>query len=339
MLDLLKKLCDASGVSGDEKEVALLIAEEIKEYCDELYFDKTGNLIAFKKGRKAPKETVMYAAHLDEVGFMIKHINDDGTLLFDQVGMASEVLLSKRVVIGENRIKGVVCSKPVHLIKEKGKGISADDMYIDIGTRSRGESEKLGVYAKYASFENDFCVFGDDAVRSKALDDRFGCLVMVQMIKSDLENDSYFAFTLGEELGGVGAIAASNEIRPGIAVILESTTASDLPETEEKDKVCAPGSGAVVPFMDGGTLYDRRLYKNIRKIAEEKGIKTQTKSKIAGGTDASSIQRSNDGVRVCAISLPCRYIHTQSCVASVSDMNACIALAKAVDENLDEIIK
>lgn len=336
MLEMLRELCDANAVSGFEKKLGLLIAEKIKDFCEELYFDKTGNLIAFKKGKKQSKNKIMYAAHLDEVGMTVKYINDDGTLLFESAGIMPEVLVSKRVYIGENKIPGVICSKPVHLMKSEKPDINVDNMYIDIGAISKQEAEKLEVFAQSIAFENYFCVFGDGKlVRSKALDDRFGCLVMINMIMSELEYDSYFVFTVGEELGGVGAVYATRSIKPDICVVFESTTAADLPSNKGQDKVCVPGNGAVVPFMDAGTMYDKQLYKQICSIAKENSVKVQTKSKIAGGTDAASIQQSAGGVRVCAVSLACRYIHTPSCVAAISDMNDCILLAKLIDKNLD----
>lgn len=338
MIKLLKELCDACGVSGFEPEVGDIIADKIKDFCDELYYDAAGNLIAFKKGVKHTGKTVMYCAHLDEVGMMIKHINDDGTLLFDQAGMCPEVLPGKRVVVGKNKIPGVICSKPVHLIKDKEKGVSSENMYIDIGTFSKEESEKLGVYADFACFSNEFIVFGGGSkIRSKALDDRIGCAVMVNMIKSGVEHDSYFVFTVGEELGGVGAVAATRKIKPDVTIVFEATTASDIPSNSGADRVCLPGLGVVVPFMDGGTVYDNRLYKKIREIAKENGIETQTKSKVAGGTDAASIQRSIDGVRVAAVSLACRYIHTGSCVAAVKDVENCFKLACIIDKNIDSL--
>ena len=336
MLKLLKELCDANGVSGFEKEVGLVIADKIKDFCEKLYFDKTGNLIAFKKGKKTSKNKIMYAAHLDEVGMTVKYINDDGTLLFEQAGMMPEVFPSKRVYIGQNRIPGVICSKPVHLMKDEKSGVNVDSMYIDIGVNTKPEAEELGVFAQSIAFENNFCVFGDgNFVCSKALDDRFGCLVMMNMIMSELEHDSYFVFTVGEEIGGVGVVNATRFLQPDIAVVFETTTAADLPSNKGADKVCVPGNGAVVPFMDRGTMYDKQLYKNICRIAKENAVKVQTKTKIAGGTDAASIQQSAGGVRVGAVSLACRYIHTPSCVASVSDMNDCITLAKLIDKNLD----
>ena len=339
MLDLLKELCDAPGVTGFEKYVGNIISDKIKYFCDKLYYDKAGNLIAFKKGKTSPEKPVMYCAHLDEVGMMIKHINDDGTLLFEQVGMVPEVLPGKQVLVGKNLIPGVICSKPVHLIKDKDKGVNIDDMYIDIGTHSRDESAKLGVYADFVCFKNDFTSFGNGRmIRSKALDDRVGCMAMVEMITKGVEYDSYFVFSVGEEIGGVGAVAATRAIAPGVCIIFESTTASDLPCNNGADKVCMLGNGPVCAFMDGGTLYDKHLYKTLREIAAENGIPTQTKSKIAGGTDAASIQRSIDGVRVGIVSLACRYIHTSSCVASVDDVYNYVKLAQLADKNMDKLL-
>ena len=327
----LRALCDMPGVSGDEEGVARLIAGEIAPFCDRLYLDRTDNLIAFKKGKTTPEKPVMYCAHLDEVGLMIRHICEDGKLLFEAVGIQPEVLPSKRLTVGKNRIPGVICSKPVHLAHEETKPpLKTEDMYIDIGCTNRAEAEACGVYASYAAFDNRFTLFGDgNMVRSKALDDRFGCFVLTELIQEELSSDAYFVFTVGEELGGVGAGAAVREICPGTAVVFESTTASDLPSNTGADRVCAVGAGAVVPFMDGGTLYDKGLYEELHALAARCGIPVQTKTRIAGGTDAASIQRSLSGVRVAAVSLPCRYIHTGSCVASVHDMRGCLALARA----------
>ena len=327
----LRELCDMAGVSGDEGRVARRLAQEISPYCDSLYIDKVGNLMAFKKGRETPEKPLLYCAHMDEVGMMIRHICEDGKLLFEAVGIQPEVLPSVRLEIGEQKIKGIICAKPVHLMKDKREAPRIEDMYIDIGCQSRAEAEECGVYAAFATFENRYTKFGADAmVRSKALDDRFGCFVLTEILKNDLHYDTYFAFTVGEELGGTGAIAAARAVNPGTALIFESTTASDLPSNTGADRVCAPGLGAVVPFMDGGTLYDATLYERIRTLAAKKGIPTQTKTRIAGGTDAASIQRSLGGVRVAAVSLPCRYIHTGSCVAAVSDMKACLSLGIAL---------
>ena len=323
----LRELCDLPGVSGDEKAVAYRLAQELQPYCDTLYLSKTGNLIAYKKGRETPKERILYCAHMDEVGLMIRHITEDGLLLFEAVGIQPEVLPSKRVLIGKDALPGVICSKPIHLMHGEKRTIKTEDMYIDIGCTDRAQAQALGVYAAHAVFDNRYTKFGVGRIRSKALDDRFGCFILTEMLKSELHYDSYFAFTVGEELGGVGATAVVRELAPQTAIIFESTTASDLPSNKGASAVCQLGGGAVVPFMDGGTLYDAELYTQIRAFAAQNGIPTQTKTRIAGGTDAAYIQRITSGVRVAAVSLPCRYIHTGSCVAAAEDMEACRSLA------------
>lgn len=334
-LSILKALCDAHGVSGYEDEVAGLVVGIILENCDSVMKDSVGNIIAFKKGRKTPKEPIMLCAHMDEVGFSVKHINDDGTLDFLQVGMTSTILPSKKVLVGRNKIPGVISSRPVHLSPDKSKAVKQCDLVIDIGAKDKAEAEALGVFGDYAVFDSDFALLGDGLVKAKALDDRIGCAVMCMLSTLSLENDVYFAFTVGEELGGTGVTAATNRIKPGTALVLEGTTASDLYGYEEKDKVCKPRFGAVCPFMDGGTFYDNGLYKKVLSLAKENGIKVQTKTKVAGGTDGAKIQRCGKGTRVVALSLACRYIHTRSNVGSVEDMNAILRLSELLINSIE----
>ena len=334
-LALLEKLCLANGVSGYEDEVAELIIETIKDNCDTVMKDSVGNVLAFKKGKKTPKEPIMLCAHMDEVGFSVKYINDDGTLDFLQVGMSPTVLPSKRVLVGKNKIPGVISSRPVHLSPDKTSAVKQSDLVIDIGAKDKAQAESLGVFGDYAAFCSDFTLLGDGLIKAKALDDRIGCAVMCMLSALELENDVYFVFTVGEELGGTGAAAATNRIKPGICLVLEGTTASDLYGYEEKDKVCKVGFGAVCPFMDGGTFYDNALYKTVLDIAKENGIKVQTKTKVAGGTDGARIQRCGKGTHVVALSLACRYIHTSSSVASIEDMNSILSLSEMFINSID----
>ncbi len=322
-MELLRRLCEADGVSGFEDNVRVLISDEIKDFCDELYSDALGNLIGVRYGKSREKK-IMLCAHMDEVGFCIKHVTDDGTLLFDAVGISASAMPSKRVRIGKDGRIGVIGSAPVHLSGAK-QDLKISDLYIDVGARDRKDAEEL--FGQYAVFDSDFCFFGNGLVKSKALDDRIGCTIMCMLAKQKPEYDTYFAFTVGEEVGGVGAGAATIRINPDVCLILEGTTASDIYPNAGADKVCSVGSGPVCPFMDAGTLYDKELYNFIMQLAFENGIPCQTKSRVAGGTDASRIQKSAAGVRVAAISLPCRYIHTSASVASVSDMENMYKLA------------
>lgn len=322
---LLERLCTSDGVSGFEDAVRDIIVDEIKDFCDEIYIDALGNVIAFKKGDKTRDKKVMLCAHMDEVGLCIKGVNDDGTMIFDTVGLNADILPSKRVTIGKEKLNGVISSPPVHLKGKDEDKIKVSDLYIDAGFKNKKDAEKY--IGEYVCFDSDFVSFGDGFIKAKALDDRVGCAVMCQIAKQNLEYDTHFCFTVGEEVGGVGAGAATNQVLPDICLVLEATTASDIPGNEGAEVVCKVGEGAVCPFMDGGTLYDNDLYTGIRDIAKKHKIKCQTKLKIAGGTDASKIQKSGRGVRVCALSLPCRYIHTPTSVAKCDDMESMLELS------------
>ncbi len=328
-LELLERLCQSFGVSGYEDETADIIVKEIKEHCDIVMKDSVGNIIASKKGTAATKK-IMLCAHMDEVGFAVKHINDDGTLDFDEVGMVNTVLPSKKVVVGRDRIKGVISARPIHLCKDKTKACAVSDLVIDIGAKNKEEAQSLELLGEGVCFDSDFVYMQGGLVKAKALDDRIGCAILCMLAKESFRNDMYFAFTVGEELGSVGACAATHRINPDVCIVVEGTTASDLDGVPEKDKVCKVRHGAVCPFMDGGTLYDNEMYTCIHDYANANNLKIQVKTKIAGGTDAARIQRSLGGVKTAVVSLPCRYIHTSSSVAAIEDMEEMYAILKGV---------
>ena len=279
MLNLLERLCSASGVSGFEAQVAELIIDEIKEYADDVFFDKLGSLIAFKKGKKRAEKKVLYAAHMDEVGLVVNFIEENGLLRFDAIGISPLALPAKHVFVGEKRIKGVIASKPVHLLKteEKNKSLKIEELYIDIGAENKEQAGRSVSLFDYAVFDSSFLLQGD-MIKAKALDDRIGCALLCELIKSDLEYDAYFAFTVGEELGARGAGAVTNLIKPDLAVVVECTTAGDIDGVPDAEKVCIVGNGAVVPFMDGGTAYDKELYQFTIDLAQQNNIKCQTKT-------------------------------------------------------------
>lgn len=338
-LSLLKTLCNSFGVSGYESETADIIIEKITPHCDSVMTDAVGNVIAMKKGlgannTKEKRKKIMLCAHMDEVGFAVKNINDDGTLSADEVGISPTVLPSQRVLLGRERLPGVFNAPPPHLREDKTKPVTMRDLTIDVGFGSKKEAEDAGLLGVGVCFDSDFVFFGDGLVKAKALDDRIGCAVLIMLAEEEFDEDVYFVFTTGEELGGVGAAAAVNRIKPDLCIIAEGTTASDIDGTPEKDKVCRLRHGAVCPFMDGGTIYDEELYTCIHEYAKEKDIKIQTKTKIAGGTDGARIQRSLCGVKTAAVSLPCRYIHTSSSVAAIEDMESMARLISGVCKKL-----
>ena len=325
---MLKDLCNINSTSGDEKEIREFILNEIKDSC-EYSVDSLGSIIAFKKGKKAPKNKVMICAHMDEVGFIITDITSYGYLKFGLVGGIDTKVIVNRVVT-VNGIDGVIGLKPVHLLSddEKSKSPSLKSLFIDIGAKDREEAEKYVSLGDYAYFKNDFYELGNGMIKSKALDDRIGCMLMIELIKSDLEYDTYFCFNVQEEVGLRGSACTSYSVQSDISVVLESTTAGDLCGVTGGDRVCVLGNGPVVSFMDGRTIYDKDLYSLAMSVAKDNGIKVQTKTAIAGGNDAGAIQTSGRGSRVMAISLPCRYIHSASSVVKADDINETRKLLK-----------
>lgn len=317
---MLKDLCLLNGTSGREDAVRNYIIEKIKDKC-EYSVDALGSVIAFKKGKKAPDKKVLVAAHTDEVGFIITDITDDGYLRFAPVGgIDAAVVLGRRVDI--NGIKGVVGAKTVHLLSddEKKNEPAFDKLAIDIGAADKAEAEKAVSLGDCAYFASDYCEFGDGFIKSKALDDRIGCMLMIELINSDLEYDTYFCFNVQEEVGLRGSGCSAYAVKPDVAVILESTTAADIDGVTGGDKCCVLGKGPVVSFMDGRTIYDKQIFDLAFEVAKENNIKIQTKTKIAGGNDAGAIQKSGAGCRVAAVSLPCRYIHSGSSVVKIGDI-------------------
>ena len=318
----LKVLSELDGISGREETVRDFILAQLKKSPAEpqITVDRLGNILCTLRGQKRPKKTLMLAAHMDEVGLIITSIRQDGYLHFATVGgIDTGVLLGRRVRIGEQR--GVIGCKAVHLCskKEKEKLPDVADLLIDIGANSLEEAEKLVSPGDVAAFEVDFSEM-QDLVRGKALDDRAGCALLLSLAASVPLYDITLAFTVQEEVGLRGAGPAAFAIQPDIAVIVDATTAADSADVPPEKQVCRVGGGPVVSFMDKSTLYDHDLYRQIRTLADGAGISNQTKTTVAGGNDAGAIQRTAGGVRVAAVSLPCRYIHSPSCVLSMQDM-------------------
>lgn len=312
-----------NGTSGDESEVRDYIIKQIKDYCS-YEVDNLGSIIAYKKGRKKPNKIVSFNAHMDEVGFIVTGVTSDGYLRFSTVGgIDSKACLDRVVTVGEKRIKGVIADKAYHLLEssEKDKAPAFDKLLIDIGAESNKEALEVVSLGDFVYFESDYAELGNGYIKAKALDDRIGCMLMIELIRSELEYDTYFCFNVQEEVGLRGSKCTSFSVGADVAVVLEATTAADLDGVTGADRVCVLGDGPVISFMDNRTVYDRELYKLAMNTAKQSGIPAQTKTAVAGGNDAGSIQTSGKGARVMAVSLPCRYIHSPSSVVNLSDID------------------
>lgn len=333
---MLKTLCELNGISGREDAVRTFLLTQLPE--DATYtIDALGNLLVEKKGKMRPKNKVALFAHMDEVGFIVTYITDDGFLKCSPVGgIDPRAVFGKAVTVGERGVSGVIGGKAVHQLTkdEKGSVPEIEDMFIDIGAMTKSEAQSLADLGDAVYFQSEYVEFGDGFVKSKAIDDRAGVQLLLNMVKSDLPYDMTFCFTVQEEIGTRGATAATFTVRPDYALVIESTTAADLPDVQNYKQVCKVGAGAVVSFMDRGTVYDKDLYDFARKLAAEKHIPCQTKTMIAGGNDAAAIHKTAGGVKVLAVSAPCRYIHSGACVVKKDDLQSVADLTKALAEAL-----
>lgn len=332
--ELLEKLCTLNGTSGDEGAVREFILSEISDFCD-CTVDPPGNIIARKKGASPAKNTVMVSAHMDEVGMIVTSIKSDGTLTVAPVGgVDPRAAIGRPVRVGE--LYGVIGAKAVHNLSadEKKTAPKFEALYADIGAADKADAEKLVSLGDRVHFVSDFTAFGDGFVKSKAIDDRFGCGVMIDLIKSELPYDCVFTFVVQEEVGLRGSRTAAYTVDPDFAIVLEATTAADIPLASGEKRCCELGKGAVVSYMDRSTIYDRELYELSKTVSANNDIKWQTKTMVAGGNDSGAIHISRGGVRTIAISAPCRYLHSPSCVVKLSDLDDCERLAALMLERL-----
>jgi endoglucanase len=344
---LLEKLSNARGVSGNEAEVREILIQAVKDHVDEYRVDTLGNLIAHRKATGARQRTplrVMLAAHMDEVGLMIVHHETNGHLRFDKVGgIDDRVLLSKTVLIGKDKIPGVIGAKPIHLLKpsERQQVMDLETMTIDVGAKTKEEAQGLVKVGDYATFATEFSAVGGDCVKGKALDDRVGCAALVEILEHDYPFDVYGVFTTQEEVGSRGARVAAYAIEPMYAFALEGTVCDDSPKKKDVSPVTRVGSGPAISFADTSLLSDRRLVNLLVETAEENRIPYQFKQAVAGGTDAGRITLVKEGVPSVAVAVPTRYIHSPVSLLSKRDLDHLVALmtkalpklAKGLPEN------
>lgn len=332
---LLKNLSEAFGVSGCEDEVREVIIEAIQGHVDEVRADSMGNLIALKRGMGESELKVMVAAHMDEVGLMITHIDEEtGAIRFRPVGgIDDRILLSKVVLIGKDRLPGVIGVKPVHLLKEEERKqvVKVDQMAIDIGAQSREEAEKAVKIGDYAVFATSFRPLTEDGLRTvkgKAFDDRAGCAVLIELLKERYPFDLYPVFTVQEEVGLRGARVAAYAVEPDLAFALEGTICDDMPKKKDVSPTTELGAGPAITIMDRSFIADRGLVKLLVETAEELGIPHQFKQPGMGGTDAGAIHLTKEGIPSVTVSVPCRYIHSPVCLLSLEDFENTVRLMK-----------
>jgi len=329
---LLKKLTEASGVSGNEKEVRDIIISEIKDYVDDLKVDKLGNVIAYKNGKSSSKK-FMITAHMDEVGLIVTDIDDKGLIKFTTVGgIDKRILVSKPVLIGDSKIPGVIGFKPIHLQKknEREKAIDIDSLYIDIGTDTKDETSKYVKIGDYVAFDSIYVEFGDNMIKAKALDNRVGCSLLVELIKEVKDISFYGVFTVMEEIGLRGAGPAAYYVDPDISIVLEGTLCFDVPKIDSHLIPTYINKGPAISLMDRTTIFNKALRERIVDIAIKNNIPYQYRKSSMGGNDSGRIHTTKEGSVTATISVPCRNIHSPTSVMSKKDYENTYKLLKAI---------
>ena len=330
---ILKQLSEALGVSGDEGAVRKIIADAVRDHVDELRSDTIGNLFAVKKARgKGNGLKVMIAAHMDEVGLMITGFDSSGGLRFRPVGgMDDRILPGKALLVGPDKIPGVIGVKPVHLLKEdEGKQVlKMDSLVIDIGASSKEEAEKLVKLGQVAAFATRYrraC----RTVTGKAFDDRAGCAVLVELLRGQrFPFELHGVFTVQEEVDLRGAQVAAFAVEPDCAFVLDGTPCDDLPQEQDTGSTTEMGKGPAIYLMDRSAFADRRLVNHLVATAKKLDIPFQFRQpSVTGGTDAGAIVRSKSGVPSAPVSVPCRFIHSPVARLSLDDFENTVRLMR-----------
>lgn len=332
MNELLKTLTEAVGVSGEEKEVRLLIRDLIADHVDEWHVDAMGNLLALKKGTGASDLRILVDAHMDEVGLMVTEFDSNGTIQFSNVGgFDDRALLGKVVQVGPKKLTGIIGARPIHLTTstQRNTVVKSNAMRIDIGAKTKEAASAQLSIGDRAAFVTEYEELGPTAI-GKAFDDRAGCAALIELLRAaPYPFDLHAVFSVQEEVGLRGAMTAAYAVKPDAALVLECTPAYDLPNEEDVSPNVALGKGPSIYVMDRTAIQDPRLVSHITATAAENGIPFQIRRPGGGGTNTATIQRSRAGVPTATIAVPGRYAHTPAMMINLSDYANVVKLAEA----------
>ncbi len=334
----LKELTLINAPAGHEQAIRRALLKELKEKGFEPVIDRSGNVIVVKEGTgEAPRKRVMVSAHMDEVGLIVTGHQEGGFLKVTQAGgIDPRVLISKRVLVGDDNIPGVIGAVAIHLQSpaDRARVMGYKEICVDIGCTDKKEAERKAPKGTYISFDTPYVEYGDGFACGKAFDDRVGCYTILRLLDEELPCDLVACFVSEEEVGCRGASGAAFTQEPDIGIVLEGTTCNDLGNIPEVAQVCKAGEGVAVSFMDGSSIANRALFKKTLEVAEKEGIAHQVKSSVSGGNDGGVIQRAREGVPVVVLSVPCRYIHSPSTVVKLSDVESQFELTRALLKSL-----
>ena len=322
----LKQLCLTSSVSGREGKIRETIKEKISPFVDDISIDALGNLIALKKGNGEKKRKIMLCAHMDEIGFIVNFIEENGMVRVGTLGGIRLAAASYTVLVSENGVKGALCSNA----DVSAGDYKADTMYIDIGASSKREAERKVSIGDTFVCEPSLCRLSASRVCGRPIDDRVGCLILLELAerlsKIDVCDDIYFVFSVQEEVGCRGSKPATFAIAPDIALCFDVTATGDTFGAKPMD--CALSKGAAIKIKDNSAICHEEIVKALCDIAKKEKILYQKEVLTYGGTDTSSMQFTGMGAMAGAISVPTRNIHSSVEICDMKDVAACIDLAE-----------
>lgn len=335
---LLKRICETPGVPGYEQKIRELVMKEVRPYVDNISVDNMGNITAIKKGKKDKK--VMIAAHMDEIGFIVNHIDENGFLRFIPLGgFDPKTLTAQRVVVhGKKDVVGVMGSKPIHMMtaEERNKVVQLNEYFIDLGMKKK-DVEKIVSIGNPVTRERELIEMGD-CVNCKSLDNRVSVFILIEVLKELKKTpfDVYAVFTVQEEVGIRGAQAAALNIQPDFGFGLDTTIAYDVPGAKEHEMCTLLGEGTAIKVLDASAICDYRMVEYMKKVAAKHKIKHQLEILTAGGTDTAGIQRMTPGGSISgAVSIPTRHIHQVIEMCSKADIRSSIDLLKHSLQDID----
>jgi len=340
-VDVLEKLSNACGVAGREDEVKALLKQMLKPNMDEVKEDKLGNIIGVRRGKKGAP-SVMLAAHMDEIGLMVKNTTKEGFVQFAKIGgIDDRILIAQRVNVHTNKgaVPGFIGSKPPHIQKEeeRKKIVEADELFIDIGAKDKEEAEKMGVkVGDPISFDIKFARMGKDTVVGKAFDDRVGCTVLVETMRrlSSVDATVYAVGTIQEEVGLRGAAIAAFQLYPDVGIAVDVTISGDVPGVKEVEAPIKMRKGPSLTVMDLGLITHPRVLRFLTEAAEQAKVPYQLETGLPGATDAARIALTREGVPSGVISIPTRYIHSPASMLSINDVENAVKLAVTAVKNV-----
>ncbi|MEM0996318.1 MAG: M42 family metallopeptidase [Bacteroidota bacterium] len=335
---LLKEICETPGAPGHEERIRKVVLREVTPLVDEVRIDNMGNVIAIKKGRGEKK--AMVAAHMDEISFIVKHVDEDGFARIHTLGgFDPKTLTAQRVIVhGKRDIIGVMGSKPIHIMKpeERKKAPAIDDYFIDFGLPPKKVNEIVSV-GDVVTRERSLIEMGE-CVNSKSIDNRVSVFILLESLREMQEpaHDVYACFTVQEEIGIRGATVAARTIEPDFGFGLDTTIAFDLPGASDHEMVTELGKGTAIKIMDSSVLCDTRMVRYMRQTAKNHNITWQNEILPRGGTDTSAVQRAgrNGSIAGC-VSIPTRHIHSVIEMAHKEDIRGSINLLARCLEELD----